>query len=312
MIAASQAAATDPDLACAADGEQPALPIQHVYRRVGDGRADQDRRVILFDALHHATDRSLGGPVLVEDRDVRVDLVQHANLMGREFLATCDDYTNPARPEIEMLQKANVRGREFDHMDAALRLKRVAQDRFDALALRIDVQGVAGEQRAEEIGDSEIEAERAVKSEASYAVRQIGRDGPRDIGEQTSMLDLAAFGSARRARRVEYVRKAGGLGNGLEIVARFALMRPIEIKLHAVSRVIETAIQQTRLRQEDGHAGIGENVIHPCRGIIGINRDKRRARLENRQDSRHLQIGALQADANQLLGADAALPKIMS
>ena len=217
VVAAREAGAGEADFPGHAERNRPQRVVEHVHAGVGDGPADQHRRRRVLDALDDAADRRLGGTVLVVDLDRGIDLAQRGDVLGRQFLAATITLRTPAR-QVHVFQQVNVGGRELEGVDAAAGLEHPGQDGVDAFRLRIDAQRLAAHQRAEDIGEREIEAERAVQAEtAGRAFRKVIRGGPRDV-VAVPVFEQAAFGFPGRAGRVEHVGEVRQFGTVRRVV----------------------------------------------------------------------------------------------
>ncbi|VWD47848.1 hypothetical protein BCO18430_07238 [Burkholderia contaminans] len=308
VVAACKAGAGEADFPGHAERNRPQRVVEHVHPGVGDGTADQHRGRRVLDALDDAADRRLGGTVLVVDFDRGIDLAQRGDVLGRQFLAAHDHLAHAGACQVHVFQQVNVGGRELEGVDAAAGLEHPGQDGVDAFRLRIDAQRLAAHQRAEDVGEREVEAERAVQAETAGRVfRKVIPGGPRDVVGQVPVFEQAAFGFPGRARRVEHVGQVRRFGTVRRVVRQRLPAGEFLVKQQRHAGEFIPLRELTRFGHQQRQAGVAEDVIDPLGRIRRVQRNERRPCLQDAENRDDHPFGTVEHDADQRFRPDAVV-----
>jgi hypothetical protein len=152
-----------------------------------------------------AADHRLGGAVLVEHPRPSPG----AQLLGKQRLAADHQGARRGGSRVRRQQGGEgveVRGRQLDQAEAALRQRRGQPAEQVAVAILGDQhRATAREQRQEQAGDREVEAERRVDRRAAPLAERVALRRPGQVGGEAAVGDLDALRRAGRARGVEHV-----------------------------------------------------------------------------------------------------------
>ncbi len=287
QVAASHPGAADAHLADGAHRYRLPRRVENVQIGVANRIADHDRSARFHFPLR-GPHGGLGRAIDVPHRRSRPQ--QIVGQLSRQRLAAAEHGHAVTVAPAGAAEQAEERGRSSDEGDP-VRGDHVREGAGIAV-LRCGCQhdSGAGRQRQQQLDDRNVERERDVR-ENTIGVRQAGRGRERrdQVGERR-VRDLDALWCARRPRRVEHVGRALGVHVNPRRVGGLAAERRIEVDAHAADAGRDQG-RQRRPGQHQRRPAVVQHVGEPFGGEVGIERNVRRAGLEDPQQ-RHEHVGA--------------------
>ncbi len=321
QVAPRDAGAAQIDLARHARGRGRHLRVEHVDAGVGERAAERHggrhggqvgRAPAALEGVGEHAHRGLGRAVVVEDAAVgrepldAVDELVAASLAAEHEEPPRDHLVGAGRGE----QRREVRGDDLEAVDAF------------ALEIGGERVGIGGD-----LGGQDVEAAAAGERREEHGVAEVGREGgdvrvgraPRQIEagghaahvvDDLAVLDRHALGHARGTGGEEHVGEVGG--GGLERGAGVALggeRAGVGVEAHQGHG--RESVGQGRVGDDDGGAGLAEDLREARRGVRGIERQVRAAGLEDAEERDHEIRAALAAEAHHRVGDHAQAAQVV-
>ena len=303
-VAACHAGAADADFSDHTFRHGLQALIEQIDRRAGDRLADGDTRPVAAARIHlvvgHA-DGGLRGAVGV----VVVARPRQANRVFDSAVIASADVAAHARQPIA-IECAQVDRRQRQRRDPLpLDIRRELFGVVDRVAVNHHQRG-AREQRHEDLEEGRVEA---VSVKLQQPIRRRHAESVDVVthhGDEAAMLEQHRLWLPRRSGRVDDVGEVAGGGHRLEVGVGGLQRLELDVEREH-RRLVERGqpLEVLRVHQQHLHARVGHHELQPFLGIVGIDRQIDRPRLQYPQQPSHRQWGSLGDDANDVAGLDA-------
>ena len=313
-VAARDASPADTEFARDAARHELQMGVQHVRGQRRDRPADVGRAIgnlRVSDDLEGHVHRGLGDAEHVDQCRARIAGLPVLEPRGLQRLATEDHVAERERRvgprEFLLHEQVESAWHLVEHRHAPLREQRAVRCGVLRDGLRHHDQSATAQQGAVHLPYGEVERERVehgphvvlVEGELEAIVEQEAHDVP--------VLDEHPLRRASRSGGVDHVAEVVGLRGGRRcVIARLRTVGPRIRSYEAVEARPGEAGRKGGLGHDPPRGAVVEHERKPFIGIRRIERHVRAARLEHREQHRHLLDGLLHAHGDERVGADAA------
>ena len=303
MVAPTDGDAADAELADDADPDDFERAVHDVYRDVRDGPADGDCALSGLACPRGDVDGCLGGPVEIVQRHRLRHALEEAlrEIHGQGLAAAQDAAHRRAARERAALEEHGEHGRG----KVQSRHVRVAHQAGEVLHIAVAVgpckhQARSVDERPEELPDGDAEAERSLLQHDVVAGEAVRAVHPHDAVVDCLVRVHRALGSTRRARREDHVREA--LRERATDDGRGAVLGPfISVEQNSGGEEPRVAL----LGDDERDARVRHHEVEQLGRVAGVEGDVRAAGLQDREERDHHLEGALGADTDEHVPANA-------
>ena len=167
-----------------------------------------------------------------------------------------------------------------------------------------------GDQGPEEFPDRHIEAERRLLEDRVAGGKRVSLLHPQQPVHDPAVRVPRALRPAGRSRGIDHVGRVGGTTAPIERSRTLAgQQRPVAVEADRDPVERRQPGQKARLGDQDRWRGVVQHEPETIRRILGIERNVRPARLQNRHQGNHHVERPLGAHPDQRSRNDAKLPK---
>ena len=304
-VAASQTDAADEELTRDAEGQRVQVRVEDKGAHVVEGAADGD--ALGEDVgVDGGADGGLGGAVSVDEAATGLEARDE---LGRAGFTGDDERLNAT--QALGLELSEDGGGELEGGDGVL-LQHLEEGRArEELVAGSEDEAGTGEEGGEDFGDGGVEGggEELEEARAGPQVHEVG--GLEGGVAQAALVQKGALGAAGGARGVDDVGEVVAERGEGEVVLGLALdARPVVIQEEDEAASVEQVLEGG-VGEEDGGPGIRGDEVEALGGQRGVEGEPGATSLEGGEDGDDEVRGALEADGDEDIGADAEATQVV-